>query len=155
MDERGRGGEIGRREGLKIPWEQSHPGSSPGPGISGISRLAWKPQWLRTPMAIREFTDALGHGWLVWEVQPRSIERRLATNPAVVAVVGERRRRSTGEARVHASSPLAKGWLAFESRNERRRLAPIPPAWSSLADADLSALLERATPTHRARRLIE
>src|SRR5437764_1341986 len=28
----GRGGEIGRREGLKIPWEQSLTGSSPVPG---------------------------------------------------------------------------------------------------------------------------
>src|SRR5215216_2933371 len=28
-----RGGEIGRREGLKIPWGQPHPGSIPGPGI--------------------------------------------------------------------------------------------------------------------------
>ena len=27
-----RGGEIGRREGLKIPWEQSLTGSSPVPG---------------------------------------------------------------------------------------------------------------------------
>src|SRR5204863_468232 len=29
---RRRDGEIGRREGLKIPWGQPHPGSNPGPG---------------------------------------------------------------------------------------------------------------------------
>jgi hypothetical protein len=106
-------------------------------------------------MTIREFTDALGDDWLAWEVHPRAIERRLAPNPAVLAAVGERRQRNTGEPRVRVSSPFANGWLAFESRTERRRLFPIPPDWASVTDAALVSLLERATPTHRARRLIE
>ena len=34
------GGEIGRRKGLKIPWEQSRAGSSPAPGTLQHNALA-------------------------------------------------------------------------------------------------------------------
>jgi hypothetical protein len=106
-------------------------------------------------MAIREFTDNAGQSWTVWEVQPKSIERRLADHPEVVAVVGERRQRSSVQPRLRMSPHLARGWLTFESRHERRRLIPAPAGWTELSSEQLARLLDRATPTHRRGRLIE
>jgi hypothetical protein len=34
------------------------------------------------------------------------------------------------------------GWLAFQSASEKRRLAPVPPDWTSLSDAGLALLLD-------------
>jgi hypothetical protein len=37
-----------------------------------------------------------------------------------------------------------KGWLAFQSGPEWRRLAPIPEGWASMTARDLLGLLSRA-----------
>ena len=42
---------------------------------------------------------------------------------------------------------LARGWLSFESGNDRRRLAPIPSGWETVDDEELAALCRRALPT--------
>jgi hypothetical protein len=51
---------------------------------------------------------------------------------------------------------MANGWLVFESAHEKRRLHPIPEAWTALDDASLAALLQQAVRApHVTRRLIE
>ena len=39
-----------------------------------------------------------------------------------------------------------EGWLVFESAQEKRRLAPIPPNWEALSNEALAALLAQASP---------
>ncbi|MGQ0713120.1 MAG: hypothetical protein ACT4PJ_05240 [Gemmatimonadaceae bacterium] len=69
----------------------------------------------------REFVDQKGRRWEVWEVRP-----------------GAR-----GEARP-VRAELAAGWLAFESEEEKRRLAPIPSGWNELTPEALAELCESA-----------
>jgi hypothetical protein len=39
-----------------------------------------------------------------------------------------------------------EGWLVFESSQEKRRLAPVPPNWESLPNEALAALCDKASP---------
>lgn len=91
----------------------------------------------------RQFEDEVGRTWDVWEVHPSAVERR----------VNEERRkqdRNTPDRRqnqdIHFPMPreLAEGWLAFQSGEERLRLAPIPDGWSRMSDDELRALRGRA-----------
>jgi hypothetical protein len=78
-------------------------------------------------MAARTFTDSAGLTWDVFEVHRAS--------------------RTAG-----AVSPgLENGWLAFASGENKRRLAPFPPAWETYTDAELEALCDaaRRAPTPR------
>jgi hypothetical protein len=90
-------------------------------------------------MAHRKLTDLVGREWDVWEVNPTAIDQGMPDS-------GVQRR---------VSERLQKGWLAFQCPHEKRRLSPIPPGWNELTDADLLALLERATKAARPARLIE
>ena len=104
-------------------------------------------------MATREFTDERGTLWRAWEVRPETLERRIASDPLLRPAV-ERRRQV--ESRIKVSNPqMAGGWLAFESRGERRRLAPIPDHWDESTDRELCALLAQAEVSGHPRRLIE
>lgn len=95
-------------------------------------------------MAHRSFCDSRGRMWEVWEVHPENWERRFG---------GERRRaprpaadrRQVAERRPSVPNELRDGWLAFASPTERRRLAPIPPNWATLSDAELQRLVDAAT----------
>jgi hypothetical protein len=80
-------------------------------------------------LAHRAFRDERGQEWQVWDVYP--------TSDAAV------------------KPELRGGWLAFESHDEKRRLAPIPPGWETASEAELLALLARATLRDKPRRLIE
>ena len=53
--------------------------------------------------------------------------------------------------RWHLEAPYSEGWLCFDSVGEKRRLAPVPPQWYRLGNAQLEALGEIAdvVPTHR------
>lgn len=74
----------------------------------------------------RSFADDMGTVWDVWEVRPAHVERR---TPAL------------------AFGPhLQEGWLAFQSGDDRRRLAPIPSGWQQLGVAELRALLRQSEP---------
>jgi hypothetical protein len=75
---------------------------------------------------LRDFRDAEGREWRVWEVRPGSSGRK--TNPE----------RYLGE--------YVKGWLAFEcpTADIRRRLPDPPSDWFRMADSDLDQLLPRA-----------
>jgi hypothetical protein len=66
-------------------------------------------------MTIRSFTDSRGVSWRVW-----------ATLPGIATSL--------------VSEDLRNGWLTFDSFGERRRLSPIPVAWSSASDSELEIL---------------
>jgi hypothetical protein len=96
-------------------------------------------------MSYRQFHDDQGRTWEVWEVHPSAVERR----------VNEERRKSSRETPdrrrnqdVQFPMPpeLAEGWLAFQSDDARRRLAPIPVHWDSLSDEELLKLARQAQP---------
>jgi hypothetical protein len=71
-------------------------------------------------MAHREFTDAEGSPWQVWDTRPRS--------------------------KAEVRPRYAGGWLSFESAGERRRLHPIPERWEEVDDDTLRAWLATAEP---------
>ena len=81
-------------------------------------------------MGLREVRDAAGVAWTVFDVFP--MERHLAPGrPTPTRLAPE----------------MASGWLAFQSEaGERRRVVPTPAGWEARSDADLLALLARATP---------
>jgi hypothetical protein len=64
-------------------------------------------------------------------------------------------RRKHVQARASLPGDMAHGWLAFEGASERRRLAPTPEDWDQLSEAELVALLDRATSIGKVKRLIE
>ncbi len=73
---------------------------------------------------MRKFLDETGVIWQVWAVTPLLAERNI------------------------------EGWLAFESKFERRRLRPIPVEWEASSDEQLQSLLSAALPAPSSRRLI-
>lgn len=80
-------------------------------------------------MAVREFTDTSGVEWRVWEV---SADRM---HPVT---------------RIEDLLELATGWLAFESKDEKRRLpAPYPVEWDTLPLPELERLCRQAPPVTR------
>jgi hypothetical protein len=102
-------------------------------------------------MAHRTFTDSLGRLWKVWNVEPTRVERRKAP-PAIPRVI-ERRRRS--EPRALLAGDFADGWLAFETTDEKRRLANYPEEWVAMNDAELEQLCSKAKVGRPPRRLAE
>ena len=75
-------------------------------------------------MTHRGFVDSDQVAWTVWEVHCRDSIAGLRVRPE-----------------------LAGGWLAFQRRGERRRLAPVPGAWETLSDAELERLCQLADVT--------
>ena len=114
-------------------------------------------------MAHRTFTDAAGTEWDVWEVHPQLAERRTtqrrerAANqpPRAVRdrrVLRDRRRGGPAEVRTKISEGFERGWLVFQSVDEKRRLAPIPPHWDECTEARLGDLCDRAVSVGAPRR---
>lgn len=105
-------------------------------------------------MASREFTDSHGAVWTVWDVSPpANLERRMRDDPLLRPEV-ERRR--VPQYRPQLSSPeMARGWLAFQTRGEKRRLAPVPEAWEQMSVSELRGLLARAHPVKPSGRFVE
>jgi len=103
-------------------------------------------------MAHRTFHDESGREWDVWEVVPTAVERRMSKVSKRAAAV---ERRKVQEVRVVVPDSLQRGWLAFQSGSERRRLAPIPGNWEAMTAQQLVGLLGRADRRGRSRRLIE
>ena len=97
-------------------------------------------------MAHRTFRDEIGREWDVWEVVPTAVERRMA-KAAPRASALERRR--VQEVRVVVPDSLQKGWLAFQSGSERRRLAPIPADWLRCSDERLEEYCGQALEVRR------
>lgn len=76
-------------------------------------------------MAHREFRDAAGVRWEVWDVVPGAV---------------------TGTPLVAPREDLAEGWLVFRSATERRRLFQRPLGWERYNDEQLSFLCGFAVP---------
>ena len=90
-------------------------------------------------MTHRKIRGDDGNDWDIWDVIP---------SIAAQALAQERSHRSPEPPRrpAHYTLPPAfrDGWLAFQSENESRRLAPIPTAWNQLSDAELRHLISEA-----------
>jgi len=71
-------------------------------------------------MALREFVDAEGRQWRVWETIP---------------------------ARAVGPDGFGNGWLTFDDGVERRRLAPVPDGWLRFTDERLALLVRVAQPS--------
>lgn len=106
-------------------------------------------------MAHRQFKDAHGRTWDAWSVIPERAERRSANSEPDFDIEEERRSREDPEFRVPLGERWTRGWIAFETKGEKRRLAPIPEAWDTLADGELAELCERAQLVSPSRRLAE
>lgn len=86
---------------------------------------------------LREYTDKTGVTWRVWDVYPSS---------------------RSGSTASTVSEPLApyptrhftNGWLCFECRDEKRRLAPIPKDWEVCDCSRLEELCAKAGHISRA-----
>jgi hypothetical protein len=76
-------------------------------------------------MAVREFIDSKGRAWRAWDVVPDDLNTRIK-NESYLATLNY------------------TGWITFETEGEKRRLYPIPKAWSELPVEELELLLERA-----------
>jgi hypothetical protein len=103
-------------------------------------------------MSHRSFIDSSGRSWDVWSVHPDNIERREDDRSGAAPPVERRMRR---EYRVPLGRKWSNGWLAFETKGERRRLAPIPANWLEMDLDALDELCRSATPIAGARRLLK
>jgi hypothetical protein len=105
-------------------------------------------------MPERVFRAASGVEWHVWSVipgDPPGEERRHGYDrrspDPVIRHKGTDRRSAADRRRPLPVAPgMQLGWLVFDSGAERRRLAPIPPAWEARPESDLERLCERAVP---------
>jgi hypothetical protein len=90
-------------------------------------------------MAHRAFRDSQGRTWHVWAVVPEFAERRRRREESAPGFPPERRKQSSY--RVPLGEQWARGWLAFETAGEKRRLANYPATWTLMSDEELSSLL--------------
>lgn len=85
-----------------------------------------------------QFEDSEGIVWSVWDVDPITAERTLSPHPDAPSTMP----RTQTVSRVHEA--LSGGWLCFEARGHKRRLAPIPAAWEQCDPEDLERLCREA-----------
>lgn len=78
-------------------------------------------------MAVREFRDSDGREWRAWDVAPDEMSAQIKNEKYLAEL-------------------YYTGWVAFETMagDEKRRLHPIPKAWSDLPDRELAILLEKS-----------
>lgn len=78
-------------------------------------------------MPVREFTDSSGREWRAWDVTPDELSPRTKDEDYLAQL-------------------YHTGWIVFETQSgeDKRRLYPVPKAWSELPDAELAVLLEKA-----------
>ncbi len=99
----------------------------------------------------REFTDVQGNQWIVWEVYPRLLERRLLRERRALGR-GNVDRRHDLVGRATLPRQILGGWLAFQSSHERRRVMPVPDGWDDLPEPGLRSLLAVSKLSSRPRR---
>lgn len=102
-------------------------------------------------MPYRIFQDSSGVEWTAWDVIPQYPERRVQQRrmKATPHTGAERRRaeRRVGSARRSLlPDRLARGWLCFENRLQRRRLSPIPDDWARCPETELERYCAEAVP---------
>lgn len=111
----------------------------------------------------RIFRDDAARLWNAWDVHPvwgeRRVEQRRMREGGPPAALNNRRRRERrvgNGLRIALPPRLARGWIAFECGDDRRRVAPIPDGWDALDDAGLRTLWRNAEELPpRRRRLVE
>ena len=101
-------------------------------------------------MAHRRFCDSQGKTWEAWAVSPAFLERRREPNDE--PPTADRRKKLSFRQRV--SPQWALGWLAFETRGDKRRLAPFPADWFRRSDSELEQLCANAQRVGQRRRLL-
>jgi hypothetical protein len=92
----------------------------------------------------RVFADADGREWEVWDVSPSRVEERLQEDLMRLVLRGPSDRKSTV---FNLPVEMRGGWLAFQSGDECRRLAPVPGGWWQLSRSELVQLLGSADPS--------
>lgn len=102
-------------------------------------------------MSLRVFVDSRGNEWHVFDVVPRTGERRTENRRALEASVEANADRRDSDRRLSIGylgrlSTISEGWLCFEQGAERRRLSPIPSDWSRCDEAALEDYCRRAQP---------
>lgn len=109
-------------------------------------------------MTHRTFKDREGKQWDVWLVHPSAAERRFVDRRVKdVDQAGAAERRTGLERRgglrksprASVAEGFAQGWLCFETRGEKRRLAPVPEQWDRADDKTLEQWCGKAAPALR------
>ena len=108
-------------------------------------------------MAFRDFRDSTGTLWQAWDVIPQLVERRQGLRriapPPVLGMTNDRRcgmdRRIATTRRGLLGDGFDRGWLCFESAEEKRRLTPIPGDWTRCPSAQLERYCIAAMPVRR------
>jgi hypothetical protein len=104
-------------------------------------------------MSYRTFVDNDGAYWQVWDSQPSKVERRTSADDRRHIKRFpwrgvERRsgvdRRTINQRRITLSEGYGRGWLTFESLDEKRRLIPIPSGWEDATNTTLRTLCDQA-----------
>jgi len=103
-------------------------------------------------VAHRTFRDSHGLEWQVWDVKPRGVlisgpdRRRINDRRLRRGMTPEPDRRRLRSRRVAVAPGMEQGWLTFQTRREKRRLAPIPAGWEGAAERQLEQYCHRAHP---------
>jgi hypothetical protein len=105
-------------------------------------------------MPHREFRDERGQLWEVWDVVPERRDRRRGTDRRKQARETFDRRKLRVLSAV-ITGDLAKGWLVFASKFDRKRYTPLPESWIEADDEQLRAWCAAAVSIPLPRRLIE
>lgn len=109
-------------------------------------------------MAYRTFEDSGGREWHVWAVVPHLAERRAdgsdrrrTSAPITFPDRRQDERRFSFIRRGLLTGTYARGWLCFDSADDKRRLSPIPGDWSTCGDERLEWYLSQAAVVRRRR----
>jgi len=105
-------------------------------------------------MTMRSFVDSAGHEWQVFDVVPRTEERRRHERRGSVEAAAVERERREGERRLTIGAiarlpATAGGWLCFDRGSELRRLSPIPRDWARCPGTALEEYCRAARPASR------
>jgi hypothetical protein len=94
----------------------------------------------------------------VWEVHPSAAERRFVqrrvkdedrTDSSERRSGQDRRVGEKKKARANIAEEFTYGWLCFECREEKRRLAPVPEGWDRADDETIEQWCCAAKPVER------
>lgn len=100
-------------------------------------------------MSLRRYTDPSGRVWLVWKVSGGFHPVRSGADRRSHArtFAGSDRRSGSERRGTKSPPPWAEGWLCFETRDERRRLLPVPEQWEECSDDELERYRQLALLT--------
>jgi hypothetical protein len=97
-------------------------------------------------MALRDFTDANGYRWRVWNVAPHIPDITEGEDVTTPGWMGSAEAITLQKRLVPG---LEGGWLCFDNDAEKRRLNPIPERWEEMDEPALRGLLDRAVPVRK------